>query len=47
MKVEYWIKDNEWKQVNFKAYDSFKGEKEQRPPKHLLYACLLIPLRFS
>lgn len=31
MKIEYWINDNGWRQVESKEYSTFDGEKEHRP----------------
>jgi len=31
MRVEYWINDNGWTQVDQKTYAAFDGEKEHRP----------------
>ncbi len=48
MQVEYWINDNEWKQVTYEAYSAFEGEKEMRPStwRCILLNNLLLPLRY-
>lgn len=49
MRVEYWIYDEVWKQVDHEVYNAFTGLKEHRPStwRLIMLNHLLLPYRYD